>query len=148
MTSAVDNTTSEPAETAEPDKEKVEPPHFILYMAGPAYDEALARLTIWVRHLLIPVYGRELSSSSLWCSRWWEHPEAVAQFYALWMVWQDLTGPGSSLAGPAMWHRDYAGVALSALRAPDGPFAGCKPGVHRPKEPLLIEQFPENTSRR
>ncbi|WP_406278421.1 DUF4913 domain-containing protein [Streptomyces sp. NBC_00191] len=123
--------TGTPEPTAAPQQQK---PQFILYLHGPEHERALRSLTLWVRHLLIPVYGRETTSAAPWCSRWWEHQEAVAQLYGLWMAWQELTDPGAGLTGPAVWHRDYLTHVMAALRDPSGPFAGCKPGAHRAKE--------------
>lgn len=114
---------------------------FILYLQGVAHREAMQRLTTWVHNLLLPVYGRETTSSAPWCSRWWEHHEAVAQLYGLWMAWQELTDPTAGLTGPAVWHRDYLGHVMIALRDPSGPFAGCKTGRHRPKESPRVEQY-------
>lgn len=62
-------------------------PKFILYLEAPEYGRTLRQLTLWVHHVLLPVYGREVTSMSLWCSRWWEHPEAVAQLHGLWLAW-------------------------------------------------------------
>ncbi|MEU4172829.1 DUF4913 domain-containing protein [Streptomyces sp. NPDC026665] len=112
---------------------------FILYKEGEAYFEALDSLRIWVNGLIVPVYGRETSSQLPWCPRWWEHVEAVAQFYGLWMAWQDLTGAESTLSGPANWHRDHLAPVMESLRSPTGPFSGCKPGHHRPKDPPIVE---------
>jgi hypothetical protein len=114
---------------------------FILYLEGPEQDEALFRLTLWVRHLLLPVYGREVTSTAPWCASWWRHPEAVAQFYGLWMTWQELTGPTAGLSGPALWHRDHLTHVMAALRDPAGPFAGCKAG-HRDKETPSMDPYP------
>ncbi|TRO56040.1 DUF4913 domain-containing protein [Streptomyces sp. IB201691-2A2] len=94
---------------------------------------------MWVDGLLLPVYGREVTSTAPWCSRWWAHTEAVAQFYGLWMAWQQMTGPGSALSGPLTWHRDCLGPVMTALRDPSGPFAGCKSGNHREKESPATE---------
>ncbi|MFJ6541053.1 DUF4913 domain-containing protein [Streptomyces sp. NPDC091385] len=116
-----------------------EPPRFILYLEGAAYAGELRGLTLWVHHVLLPVYGREVTSSSPWCSRWWEHPEAVARLHGLWLVWGELTGPGASVAGPAEWHRDHLPSVMDALRDPQGPFAGCKPGMHRAKEAPVVD---------
>ncbi|MGW1722210.1 DUF4913 domain-containing protein [Streptomyces sp. NPDC002306] len=118
-------------------------PPFILYLSGPDHFEALHRLTLWVRHLLLPVYGREVTSTAPWCSRWWLHPEAVAQLYGLWMAWQDLTVPEAGLGGPAAWHRDHLSHVMATLRDPNGPFAGCKPGGHRAKAAPEMDAFPE-----
>ncbi|WSU86884.1 DUF4913 domain-containing protein (plasmid) [Streptomyces globisporus] len=108
-------------------------PSFILYLDGERYAEAKQALTVWVHHLLLPVYGRETVSARPWCPRWWEHLEALAQLYGLWMSWQHYTGAGSDLGGPTVWHRDCLGPVMLSLRDPAGPFAGCKPGSHRPK---------------
>ncbi|MFF0516489.1 DUF4913 domain-containing protein [Streptomyces sp. NPDC004250] len=116
------------------DGEEVSAPQFILYLEGPEYALALRRLTLWVHHVLLPVYGNEVTSSSPWCSEWWEHPEAVAKLHGLWLAWGDLTGPGSDLTGPAVWHRDHLSPTMSSIRDPQGPFAGCKPGTHRQRE--------------
>ncbi|MEU4495974.1 DUF4913 domain-containing protein [Streptomyces sp. NBC_00210] len=140
MTSAAE--TIEPTGTSEPAAPpQQQGPQFILYLSGPVYDEALRSLTLWVRHLLIPVYGRETTSAAAWCPRWWEHEEAVAQLYGLWMAWQELTDPGAGLTGPAVWHRDYLTHVMAALRDPSGPFAGCKPGAHRAKDAPQMDAY-------
>lgn len=107
---------------------------FILYQEGPEYGQTLRGLTLWVHHVLLPVYGREVTSTSPWCSRWWDHPEAVAQLHGLWLAWEELTEADSPGSGPTTWHRDCLGPVMQTLRDPAGPFAGCKPGAHRPKE--------------
>ncbi|MER6672748.1 DUF4913 domain-containing protein [Streptomyces sp. NPDC000983] len=107
---------------------------FILYQEGTEYGRTLRRLTLWVHHVLLPVYGREVTSSAPWCSRWWEHPEAVAQLHALWLAWEELTESDTPGSGPVTWHRDCLGPVMHSLRDPAGPFAGCKPGAHRVKE--------------
>ncbi|MEU7314821.1 DUF4913 domain-containing protein [Streptomyces sp. NPDC007083] len=120
-------------------EEKPATPRFILYKDGPEYQVEFQRLTQWTHHVLLPVYGREVTSTAPWCSRWWEHPEAVAQLHGLWLAWAALTGPDADMTGPASWHRDFLGPVMSSLRDPSGPFAGCKPGNHRAKEPPPVE---------
>ncbi|MEU6536822.1 DUF4913 domain-containing protein [Streptomyces sp. NPDC047000] len=115
------------------------PPRFILYLQEPEYGQTLRRLTLWVHKVLLPVYGREVTSSAPWCSRWWEHHEAVAQLHALWLAWGELTGPGGGMTGPASWHRDFLGPVMTSLRDPQGPFAGCRPGAHRGKQPPPVD---------
>lgn len=112
---------------------------FILYLDGDEHAEALNGLMVWVHHLLLPVYGREIGSNAPWCPRWWEHHEAVAVLYSLWMAWQELTDPRAGMTGPAAWHRDFLAPLMAGLRDPNGPFAGCKPGGHRPKETPTVE---------
>ncbi|KIF01421.1 hypothetical protein PL81_35620 [Streptomyces sp. RSD-27] len=117
------------------------PPLFILYLEGDAYQEELELLVTWVHALLLPVYGREATSSSPWCPRWWEHLEAVARLHGLWLSWQELTDPAAGPSGPALWHRDHVGAVLRELRDPAGPFAGCKEGSHRAKAVPVVETF-------
>lgn len=114
------------------------PPQFILYQSGDEFADSLDRLAFWVRHLLIAVYGREVTSTAPWCPEWWRHPEAVAHLHGLFLAWESMTGVGSDAIGPAIWHRDYLGPTMTALRDPSGPFAGCKVGAHRDKQPPTI----------
>ncbi|RIV40380.1 DUF4913 domain-containing protein [Micromonospora radicis] len=115
-------------------------PFFILYLEGPEYVEELRRLSFWVEGLLLPVYGGEVSSSSPWCPRWREHPEAIAYLHGLWLAWQERTGADAQASDPAHWHQNYLWPTMDMLRSPNGPFAGCKPGLHRPKERPTVEQ--------
>ncbi|MCX4737458.1 DUF4913 domain-containing protein [Streptomyces antibioticus] len=131
--------TSETSGTSETEEDEPSPPRFILYLRGPDYAETLRRLTLWTHRVLLPVYGREATSASPWCPRWWEHPEAVAQLHGLWLAWDELTGPGSEATGPAVWHRDHLPSVMESLRDPQGPFAGCKPGTHRAKEAPAVD---------
>ncbi|MFI7142947.1 DUF4913 domain-containing protein [Streptomyces massasporeus] len=118
-------------------------PFFILYLEGDQYVEALRGLIMWTHHLLLPVYGREVSSTTPWCSRWWEHEEAVAMLHGLWLAWQSHTRPEAGLTGPVSWHRDCLAPTMNVLRDARGPFAGCKPGAHRAKvSPPVDELYP------
>ncbi|RCG23907.1 DUF4913 domain-containing protein [Streptomyces reniochalinae] len=110
---------------------------FILAMAGQAYAEELAALKVWVEDLLLPVYGREITSTRPWCAQWSEHPEAVARLHALWLAWQQFTDAEAGLAGPSLWHRDHLDPGLMQLRAPDGPFSACTTRPSRPNHRLL-----------
>ncbi|MCC3768954.1 DUF4913 domain-containing protein [Streptomyces sp. UNOC14_S4] len=143
MTDFYDQYDQEDAVSARP-REAAPPPSapFILYLEAEEQRAAMEGLACFVRDLLLPVYGREVTSSSPWCPRWWEHLEAVALLHGLWLSWQELTGPNGGLTGPAIWHRDYLGPVMQTLRDPSGPFAGCRPGGHRPKETPVVEEFP------
>ncbi|MET7701002.1 MULTISPECIES: DUF4913 domain-containing protein [unclassified Streptomyces] len=127
--------------TTEPQQEAAAAPPFILYLDGQEYAEEMGRLALWVSDLLLPVYGREVTSQQPWCPRWWEHLEAVARLHGLWLAWQELTDPAAGAAGPAVWHRDHLGPVLSELRSPSGPFAGCKAGSHRTKAAPTVEPY-------
>ncbi|TQF07176.1 DUF4913 domain-containing protein [Kitasatospora acidiphila] len=110
---------------------------FILAMGGAEYAAELAALGNWVTHILLPTYGREISSTRPWCSRWYEHQEAVARLHGLWLAWQQLTDAEAGLTGPSTWHRDHLDHALLQLRAPDGPFAACTTSPARPNHRVL-----------
>ncbi|MFJ9841704.1 DUF4913 domain-containing protein [Kitasatospora sp. NPDC101155] len=124
------------AESAD-DELAVPAPLFILAMGGEQYAAELAGLANWVNHLLLPTYGREISSTRPWCARWYEHPEAVARLHALWLAWQQLTAAEAGHTGPATWHRDHLDHTLLQLRSPDGPFAACTTSPARPAHRLL-----------
>ncbi|MER6913370.1 DUF4913 domain-containing protein [Streptomyces sp. NPDC000594] len=110
---------------------------FILALAGTAYEEELAALGTWVERLLLPVYGREITTGRPWCFEWREHPEAIARLHGLWLAWQQFTDTEAGLAGPATWHRDHLDPTWLQLRAPDGPFGACTTSPARPSHRLL-----------
>lgn len=116
---------------------------FILALGGEEYAVELTALSDWVNHLLLPVYGREISTTRPWCAQWHEHPEAVARLHALWLAWQQLTDTEAGLAGPSTWHRDHLDQALAHLRAPDGPFAACTTSPARPNHRILATPAPK-----
>ena len=134
-------TTMPPAHDADPTSEQPQAPAFILYLDGEEYAEEMRNLALWVSDLLLPVYAREVTSAQPWCPRWWEHLEAVARLHALWLAWQEYTDPEAGASGPAVWHRDHLGPVMTELRAPNGPFAGCRPGGHRPKQAPSVEAY-------
>jgi hypothetical protein len=109
----------------------------ILAFDGPQYTAELAALRLWVEDLLLPVYGREISTNRPWCDRWQDHPEAVVRLHGLWLAFQQLTDSEAGLAGPATWHRDHLDPTLAQLRDPGGPFAACTTNAARPNHRLL-----------
>lgn len=115
---------------------------FILALGGQAYAVELAALTNWVHNLLLPVYGREITTGRPWCRQWQEHPEAVARLHALWLAWQQLTDVQAGLTGPSTWHRDHLDPAWLQLRTPDGPFGACTTSAARPHHRLLASPEP------
>ncbi|MFD8736683.1 DUF4913 domain-containing protein [Streptomyces sp. NPDC059618] len=142
VTAAPPEPSPESAAQAPPESQPPPPaPKFILYLEAPEYGRALRQLTLWVHHVLLPVYGREVTSMAPWCSRWWEHSEAVAQLHGLWLAWGEMsdTRSESGPSGPASWHRDFLGPIMQNLRDPSGVFAGCKPGSHRAKEVPAVD---------
>lgn len=115
---------------------------FILALGGSEYAAEITALNDWVNHLLLPVYGREISTTRPWCAQWHEHPEAVARLHALWLAWQQHTDVEAGLSGPSAWHRDHLDQALAHLRAPDGPFAACTTSPTRPNHRVLTTPAP------
>ncbi len=116
---------------------------FILALGGEAYTTELAALSGWVNHLLLPIYGREISTTRPWCDQWHEHPEAVARLHALWLAWQQFTDAEAGLSGPSTWHRDHMDQALVQLRAADGPFAACTTSPTRRNHRVLATPAPK-----
>jgi hypothetical protein len=138
--------TASPASPADgdPSAPKADEPAsvFILALTPKAYVEELAAMTNWVHDLLMPVYGREITTGRPWCRQWQEHPEAVARLHALWLAWQQLTDVQAGLTGPSTWHRDHLDPALLQLRTPDGPFGACTTSAARPHHRLLAAPEP------
>ncbi|GAA2105624.1 DUF4913 domain-containing protein [Streptomyces albiaxialis] len=101
-------------------------PPLILRLSPDEFDAELQQLDQWVRYVLVPTYLNEITSYAPWCSRWWEHPQAVARLHALWIAWQELTTPeAGGWTGPSVWHRDHLDPCLAALRSPGGPLTAC-----------------------
>ncbi|MEU3712169.1 DUF4913 domain-containing protein [Streptomyces catenulae] len=144
---APDTTATEPTDSSpapEPGAGEGDPASvFILALGGEAYAAELASLSDWVNYVLLPVYGREISTNRPWCAQWHEHPEAVARLHGLWLAWQQLTDIEAGLSGPSTWHRDHLDQTLAHLRAPDGPFAACTTSPTRPNHRVLTTPAPE-----
>lgn len=63
-----------------------------------------------------------------WCPQWWEHPEAVARLFALWLAWEAATAEGADLSDRSSWwvyHWGHHGTIL--LDRKTGPFRDCDP---------------------
>jgi hypothetical protein len=83
----------------------------------------LEALIDWVHHHVAAVIARPLRGEHRWCPRWWEHPEALFRFTALYHAWTELAGePGAALS---IWIRDHLDPCLRELLAPAGPFTDC-----------------------
>ena len=124
-------------------------PTFILYFdaGSPEEDAELRALDEWVSGVLIPTYVHDVNDRRPWCSRWWEHPEAVAQLHALWLAWLELTDPDTGgHTGPSVWHRDHLDDVMARLRSPEGPFRACmidpRNPAHRPNVTTPITRYP------
>ncbi|MGW3183263.1 DUF4913 domain-containing protein [Kitasatospora sp. NPDC001119] len=104
-------------------------------------DDALAAevatMVPWVDHILLGVYGQEITSGRPWCARWPEHDEALARIHHCWLAWQELTDSRSGATGPSVWQRDHLEPLLLKLRAADGPFGACTTNPDHPHHRLL-----------
>ncbi|MEU9074549.1 DUF4913 domain-containing protein [Kitasatospora sp. NPDC048538] len=104
-------------------------------------DDALAAevmtMVPWVDHILLGVYGQEITSGRPWCASWPEHDEALARIHHCWLAWQELTDARSGATGPSVWQRDHLEPLLLKLRAPDGPFGACTTNPDHPHHRLL-----------
>ncbi|MGP4112715.1 DUF4913 domain-containing protein [Streptomyces sp. 4N509B] len=110
---------------------------FVVGLEGDAYQREVAALAQWVDEVLLPVYGREISTQAPWCPWWIEHPEAVARLHGLWLAWHQHIAPEAGPSGPAVWHRDHLDHVIAQLRAPGGPFSACTTSPKRLAHRLL-----------
>ncbi|TDC72617.1 DUF4913 domain-containing protein [Streptomyces hainanensis] len=111
-----------------------------------AYSMELGGLTTWVNEVLLPTYGREVSTQAPWCPWWPEHPEAVARLHGLWMAWKQHIAPDAGPSGPAVWHRDFLDHTMTQLRSPSGPFGACMTHPKRPAHRVLPPPLPQDGS--
>lgn len=78
----------------------------------------------WLREHLLTLEPVD----NAWCPRWWEHPEAVARLFALWLAWEAATVEGADLSDRSSWwvyHWGHHGPIL--LDRKNGPFRDCDP---------------------
>jgi Domain of unknown function (DUF4913) len=97
----------------------------------------------FVSGFLVKVYARKFrdqDTSFKWCAQWFHHAEAVCRLEALWKAFEALrTDPGT---GASVWWRDHADPCMTALTAPDGPFAKCGPDRHQTPPELPTDDPP------
>lgn len=86
----------------------------------------LAEFVEW----LATVWEQKISSQSgpMWCSRWFEHPEAVLRLEAMWRSFE--AARADPLNGMATWLRDIADHHMSQLTSGTSPFRRCKDNGH------------------
>jgi hypothetical protein len=100
-------------------------------MFVPYYPDARS----WVTHHYTVMYVRRLKNGQRWCAHWYEHPEAVMRFEALWRTWEQARL--TDLTGTSRWLRSELDHHMPILHADDGPFAGCVDGEHRLPSPAM-----------
>ncbi|MFC4945831.1 DUF4913 domain-containing protein [Pseudonocardia sp. GCM10023141] len=81
------------------------------------------KLIEWVHRCVTAVIARPLRGDYAWCPRWWDHPEAIFRFEALYRAWTELAPePGAAMS---IWIRDHLDPCLRELLNPSGPFVDC-----------------------
>ncbi len=99
-------------------------------------------LYTWVHIHIATITGRKVSKSSgsesgvgvRWCTRWYEHDEAIARLEALRRAWEEhVVIPG---AGMSSWYISHYDPHIAALTSLGGPFWQCSPGHHQPARPI------------
>ncbi|MFD0259050.1 DUF4913 domain-containing protein [Kitasatospora indigofera] len=121
------------------DGEEGEEPSSVTILAfdDDALAEEVRTMAPWVDHILLAVFGQEITSGRPWCTRWPEHDEALARIHHCWLAWQELTDSRSGATGPSIWQRDHLEPLLLKLRAADGPFGACTTNPDHPHHRLL-----------
>ena len=95
----------------------------------------------WVEHHFAPTYIRRATSTVRWCTQWWQHPEAIIRFTALWQTWEAARLHDSS-NGMADWLIGYLDRMLPVLLGEFGPFYSCTPDKHTTPGALAITPAP------
>lgn len=109
---------------------------------------AFASLPEFVHDFFVVVAVRH-TKPALWCSKWWDHEEAVLRLEALWDAFEALRlEPGT---GMAVWIRDYLDPTVAALTSDVlSPFRECddRRGKHVVSDPWPVAEPPEGMFRR
>ena len=94
----------------------------------------------WVEQVYVVTFIRPDTQQLRWCASWWAHSEAIIRFTALWQTWEMARlVPGTGMAD---WLRTNLDSLAPVLHSAAGPFASCKPGIHRDQEPMPITTPP------
>lgn len=95
----------------------------------------------WVEHVYAPVFIRRITQTQRWCSRWWDHAEAIIRLTALWRTWETARAADDE-AAMADWLRLVFDAINPVLLAPDGPFTSCTPDRHADQAPMPLLPAP------
>jgi hypothetical protein len=103
-------------------------------------------LEAWVSDYFTPMFLHRAADAARarWCSRWWEHAEAIARLKLLWNCWE--AARWRPQARPGWWlDLDHH---LPILLGTDGPLRHCRvpsgdrPGKHQPEQVPANEPAP------
>ncbi|PZP28127.1 MAG: DUF4913 domain-containing protein [Kocuria rhizophila] len=97
----------------------------------------------WVEVTVQNLESVTLDENMHWCSKWWDHPEAVDRLFALYMH-QLACAPSSEDPFGAMssWWVDHWDRHATTLFAKSGPFGECR-RAHQKRDPIPTE-YPPN----
>lgn len=101
-----------------------------------ALDPFYGSLAAWVEGFFAPTFARRLGGHTHWCSRWWDHAEALLRLEALWRSWEFLRLDPTT--GMGVWLRDFLEPQRLVLMSGDGPFAACDADAHQPPPELPV----------
>lgn len=109
--------------------------------------QRFASLPVFVEEYVVPNWIHKLGESyaGVWCTKWWEHTEAITRLEATWEAFEVMRlQPPPSLS---TWIRDHLDVHMRALTAPHGVFHGCNARendhIHDPRPPWTVANPPE-----
>lgn len=71
----------------------------------------------WVEGWLLQHWRRK---KEFWDEKWWDYPEVLSRFEALWRAWEFLRLEGA--LGMSIFWRDHLESHMRVITAPDGPF--------------------------
>ncbi|WP_051799949.1 DUF4913 domain-containing protein [Catenuloplanes japonicus] len=99
----------------------------------------------WVDGYFAPMFLHRVTGSTRtrWCTRWWDHAEAIARLTLLWNTWE--AARWEPAAKPGWWlDLDHH---LPILLSADGPFRNCRqPDDHRPAKHEPAQQPPTDAA--
>lgn len=76
----------------------------------------------WFEDYLSYLYRRDLGrSTTLWCERWFDHPEALTRIQILWRSWE-AGRQDDTMTGPATWLVNIADPMMHELISTEGTF--------------------------
>lgn len=79
----------------------------------------------WFEDYLSYLYRRDLGrSTTLWCERWFDHPEALTRIQILWRSWE-AARQDDTMTGLAVWFVNVADPMMRELFSPEGTFKRC-----------------------
>lgn len=81
-----------------------------------------ANVYAYVEGFVLPMFRRN-PRRYLWAPNWYDYPEVVDRFEALWRAWEwDRLPDKAGMTGMAAFWKDTFDPMIEVITAPDGPF--------------------------